>query len=63
MATISCAWCGLDYMDEFADPNAKDVCTDCTTDLTPCPNHEGAYDCTPFCEVCAGEQHYEKESN
>jgi hypothetical protein len=21
-----------------------------------CPNHGGAYDCTPFCELCAGEQ-------
>lgn len=23
---------------------------------SPCPNHEGAYDCTPFCGICAGEQ-------
>jgi len=23
-----------------------------------CPNHEGAYDCTPFCELCEGEQEY-----
>jgi len=23
-----------------------------------CPKHEGAYDCTPFCEVCEGEQEY-----
>jgi hypothetical protein len=21
-----------------------------------CPNHEGAFDCTPFCNVCEGEQ-------
>jgi hypothetical protein len=21
-----------------------------------CPKHEGAFDCTPFCEVCEGEQ-------
>lgn len=21
-----------------------------------CPNHGGSYDCTPFCELCAGEQ-------
>jgi len=21
-----------------------------------CPNHEGAFDCTPFCRVCEGEQ-------
>jgi len=21
-----------------------------------CPNHEGAFDCTPFCKVCEGAQ-------
>ena len=21
-----------------------------------CPNHEGAFDCTPFCNICEGEQ-------
>lgn len=21
-----------------------------------CPNHEGAFDCTPFCNLCEGEQ-------
>ncbi len=21
-----------------------------------CPNNNGGYDCTPFCELCAGEQ-------
>lgn len=21
-----------------------------------CPNHSGAFDCTPFCNVCYGEQ-------
>lgn len=21
-----------------------------------CPNHGGAFDCTPFCELCAGDQ-------
>lgn len=21
-----------------------------------CPNHEGAFDCTPFCNVCEGTQ-------
>jgi hypothetical protein len=24
--------------------------------VTDCPNHAGSYDCTPFCELCAGEQ-------
>ena len=24
-----------------------------------CPNHDGAYDCTPFCRICEGEQEYE----
>lgn len=21
-----------------------------------CPNHEGNFDCTPFCKICEGEQ-------
>ena len=21
-----------------------------------CPNHEGSFDCTPFCPICEGEQ-------
>lgn len=33
------------------------------TGLVPCPRHDGAYDCTPFCEICAGEQEYESEEN
>jgi hypothetical protein len=24
--------------------------------IVPCPKHEGAFDCTPFCEVCEGNQ-------
>lgn len=27
--------------------------------IVDCPRHEGAYDCTAFCEVCEGEQRYE----
>ena len=27
--------------------------------MTECPRHEGAFDCTPFCEVCEGEQAYD----
>ena len=23
---------------------------------TECPNHGGAFDCTPFCNVCEGNQ-------
>lgn len=23
---------------------------------TPCPKHDGGYDCTPFCSTCEGEQ-------
>ncbi len=26
--------------------------------MIDCPKHEGAYDCTPFCEVCEGEQEW-----
>lgn len=27
--------------------------------MIECPKHEGNFDCTPFCEVCGGEQEYE----
>jgi hypothetical protein len=30
-----------------------------TKTMVDCPRHEGAYDCTPFCGVCEGEQVYE----
>lgn len=26
--------------------------------LIECPRHEGAFDCTPFCEVCEGHNEY-----
>jgi len=29
-----------------------------TKTMVDCPRHEGAYDCTPFCDVCEGEQEY-----
>lgn len=28
----------------------------CYALVTDCPNHAGAYDCTPFCNICEGEQ-------
>jgi len=28
-------------------------------DTILCPKHEGAYDCTPFCPLCFGEQEME----
>jgi hypothetical protein len=58
MTTVNCPVCGVDYIDTMAEPGEREACTDCLVDLVPCPNHEGAYDCTPFCEICAGEQHY-----
>lgn len=33
----------------------KEVCEHGWVD---CPNHEGAYDCTPFCLTCEGYQGY-----
>jgi hypothetical protein len=26
-----------------------------------CPEHEGAFDCTPFCRICEGNQEYESD--
>lgn len=31
--------------------------------MIECPNHDGAFDCTPFCELCNGEQEYEEETH
>lgn len=30
----------------------------CNHEMIDCPEHEGGYDCTPFCKVCEGEQGY-----
>ena len=27
-----------------------------------CPNHEGGFDCTPFCNLCEGNQEYRPEN-
>jgi hypothetical protein len=27
--------------------------------IVECPNHEGSFDCNPFCRLCEGEQEYE----
>lgn len=27
-----------------------------------CPNHDGSFDCNPFCELCEGEQFIRKGS-
>ena len=32
--------------------------TMCNHEMIDCPEHEGGYDCTPFCKVCEGEQGY-----
>lgn len=29
-----------------------------TKTMIACPRHEGSYDCTPFCDVCEGNQEY-----
>jgi hypothetical protein len=26
-----------------------------------CPNHEGSFDCNPFCGICEGNQYYEED--
>jgi hypothetical protein len=27
--------------------------------MKECPNHEGSFDCNPFCNLCEGEQEYD----
>lgn len=26
--------------------------------ISECPRHEGNFDCTPFCNICEGDQEY-----
>ena len=28
--------------------------------MIECPNHKGAFDCSPFCELCQGSQEVQK---
>lgn len=30
----------------------------CKHDKAECPEHEGGFDCTPFCSICEGEQEF-----
>lgn len=27
-----------------------------------CPNHSGSFDCTPFCDVCEGNQEFDPQT-
>ena len=29
--------------------------------MEECPEHAGAFDCTPFCPVCEGAQEYDRK--
>lgn len=31
---------------------------ECKHPKVECPNHEGGFDCTPFCPACEGEQEF-----
>jgi hypothetical protein len=31
--------------------------------IKECPRHEGGFDCSPFCDICEGEQEYETEES
>ena len=32
-------------------------------DMVVCPNHQGHFDCTPFCPICEGNQEYNRTEN
>ena len=34
---------------------------DTMNETIECPRHEGNFDCTPFCNICEGEQEYDTE--
>ena len=37
----------------MSDPNAI------VSTMIECPRHEGSFDCTPFCNICEGNQEYD----
>jgi hypothetical protein len=55
--SFTCGECNRVF-DMFDETDAEEwhYGHDCEAVMTECPNHGGAYDCTPFCELCAGEQ-------
>jgi hypothetical protein len=42
---------GLDISD-------SDLIKNLNLEMTECPNHGGAFDCTTFCNICEGYQEY-----
>lgn len=30
--------------------------------MTPCPNHDGSFDCNPFCKLCEGDQEFDPQA-
>jgi hypothetical protein len=44
-----------DFVSAYWDCPACDLSHACETEAE-CPNHNGSYDCTPFCELCEGSQ-------
>jgi hypothetical protein len=34
------------------------MCLHDLSSLVECPRHEGGFDCTPFCNLCEGNQEY-----
>jgi hypothetical protein len=54
---VSGEWSGLDWDDEFLPAQA--ILNARLSNRMACPNHKGSFDCTPFCELCQGEQEIE----
>jgi hypothetical protein len=49
--------CGA-LLEDSAQDFEKHLKEFCNHKKTICPNHEGAFDCNPFCAKCEGEQEY-----
>jgi hypothetical protein len=57
-----------DYCSRSLLPSGMTMCNECANldegfakcghEPIDCPSHNGAYDCTPFCKVCEGNQGY-----
>lgn len=58
----TCDYCVIKFF--VGDPsvfmviNAGKTSKGCGHDKVDCPEHQGGYDCTPFCPTCEGNQSY-----
>ena len=58
----TCKTCGVSQIPDTWFGECK-RCYDTYDEMQECPNHAGAFDCSPFCELCEGNQEIREAGN